>query len=448
MLKKFIIIDTDQIFVQKFDKNIKDQFLANEFEIINLIPKTVHGKSNMFDICFKEIGAYNMDDIAAFFVDINLSEEERDTTGIELALLLRDKYCRIPTYAITSKYSNDRDFDSISDASIEPSLNGVLIKSYLSDKNFSAERIKNMLAKANLQNVGIKNTESVVIDVLIISVIPKEFEALDYVFDFTNDKSLEAEFNFDGIRIWPKIIEQKVNGNLKLKVHFAMIGAAGNVLSGLFMNSILNKVSPDLVVLCGIAAGNATKINIYSSIVGNNVVYYELQKLKSDGKIDFRVKPSTLPARSLKDISHLLMREKEWKQSLIEFLDKIEIDEQDFIDKGWITSSWKDSLQLKDGVIASGEKLLADGHTLSSLAQIINIDKNLIAGEMESTGFCEACHQKGISQYMVFRGISDYGGAEKADEINDKYQIIAALSSAALLQQYLQFIYVPSGLKN
>ena len=442
MQKRFLIIETDQTFIQKFQKNLDNQFLSPDFSILNIIPNTINGKLKMFNDCVEAISKISTDEIGAILIDINLSEEERDNTGIELGMEIRKQYPNMPIFAITSKSSSDNDLDTLSDATLED-FDGVLIKKYLIGNDFSAERLKIMLSKAAAKRIKKTNIYQSPIDVLVVSVVPKEFQALDLIFNLTDNNTRTATQIIDGIRFWTKKIKQNTTNKHELNVHFTMIGSAGNVLSGLFMNSVLSYYSPKVAILCGIAAGNSEKVKIYSAIIGNHVAYYELQKLRTNGELEYRIRPHSFPSVSTKDISYLVMRNKEWKEGFAKELEKIEIEKNDFIRKDWIDEHWLNSVVLKEGVIASGEKLIADGQTLTSLAKIINIDKATLAGEMEAAGFCEACHSAGVQEYLVFRGISDYGGVEKSDEINDKYQIIAALSAGTLLKEYLEYIYNP-----
>lgn len=109
--------------------------------------------------------------------------------------------------------------------------------------------------------------------------------------------------------------------------------------------------------------------------------------------------------------------------------------------KNWITKSWQDNLKIECGNILSGEKLFADGETLEHLSEVSSIGKNKFAGEMEGYGYGYACRQNRHLDWLIFRGISDFGGQEKSDLVNKKYQIIAALSAAALVREYLLYIY-------
>jgi nucleoside phosphorylase len=120
---------------------------------------------------------------------------------------------------------------------------------------------------------------------------------------------------------------------------------------------------------------------------------------------------------------------------------KIEISEFDQIQGAWLKSNWLDEVTLTFGTILSGEKLFADGSTIIELFKNNSIGKEALAGEMEGYGFAHTCIAKRHYDWLVVRGISDYGGQEKSDPINKKYQKVAALSAMTLLEYYLKNIY-------
>src|ERR1035437_8092084 len=118
--KLLIVVETDPIFLQRFKKNLINQFLNDEYKIVQVIPEITEKKPKMLLQCIEEVSNhFKENSVAAIFIDINLSDEERDNTGIELGNKIRNLYNSIPIFSITSKYSNDRDFDSLCDASLE-----------------------------------------------------------------------------------------------------------------------------------------------------------------------------------------------------------------------------------------------------------------------------------------------------------------------------------------
>ena len=59
---------------------------------------------------------------------------------------------------------------------------------------------------------------------------------------------------------------------------------------------------------------------------------------------------------------------------------------------------------------------------------------------MEGSGFSPACIEF-KRNWLVFRGISDYGEADKNSPVNKKYQNIAAASAVTAMMYYLTNLY-------
>jgi nucleoside phosphorylase len=277
-------------------------------------------------------------------------------------------------------------------------------------------------------------------DVAIISVIPKELEALKTTFGFGGD---EPFINVNGIKIWKSKLIQDINSGRELNILHTMIGSAGNVSSSLVTHIILQNFKIKLAILCGIAAGNKAKTKVYSAVLGDKIVYYENQKLILNADPKLRIDPIPIDVHRGRDIPHLASDSENWKTKFLNALTRanISISVEETKDKSWITSNWQEELKIGEGVIVSGEKLFADGSTLEKLAEENTIGKYIIAGEMEGYGFARACIEDSHKEWLVVRGISDYGGPEKSDDVNDNYQIIAAMAASTLVEHYLKSSY-------
>jgi nucleoside phosphorylase len=84
--------------------------------------------------------------------------------------------------------------------------------------------------------------------------------------------------------------------------------------------------------------------------------------------------------------------------------------------------------EYKSGLVQAGDRLKRDG----SLPQTWRTSHDkLYAVEMEGGGFAQAC-ESDDHEWMVFRGISDFGDPEK----RDKKQAVAAVAAAALVRQF------------
>jgi len=277
-------------------------------------------------------------------------------------------------------------------------------------------------------------------DVVILTVILKEFEAIKEVFSFAKKSS--PTYNIDGLRLWSKTISQKDKS--KINILAGMIGTPGNLSSYLEADAVLKKNNVDLMVLCGIAAGSKeTGTHIYSVAVADTVTYYENQKLKSESTTSYRLKPIPIQPKLEKDLPFIQERLPKLKEQMLRLAEKPPYAKRDFNKKEWIDAKWIDKINITSGNILSGEKLLADGISFGKLADVVQISKHAVSAEMEGYGFAKACLHNYQSRFMIFRGISDYGGAEKSDPLTDKYQYLAANAAAITLKEYLINIYQP-----
>jgi nucleoside phosphorylase len=442
MKKTILIIESDDSFIMQFEENLSRKWLDNIYEVKKILPLFTKGKDKLFLKCIADIKEFSeKNSVCSIFVDINISNIERDNTGIELGLKIRENFTQVPLYLITERNKNDYDFDTVCDATLED-FDGVFFKSYLLSGDFSQERLEKIIDKGTEKRKYFSVIEKEQFDVVIISVIPKEFEALNLVFKFKNNDT-EPYKVINGIRFWKGEFIQNINQGLKLKVLYTMIGEAGNILSAVVSDLIFKSFNVKFAILYGIAASaDITKAKIYSAVVSERIVYYELQKFYEEGKIKHRLSVSPEDGFTNRDVPHILSFTKDWKKEFENILSEIEIDFKDFENKNWIDEKWVENVSLSSGVIASGEKLLADSITISQLRELINVNKGVVAAEMEGYGFTNACRENRLKKWIMFRGISDYGGPEKSDEVNDKYQIIAALSSATLAKIYLKNIYI------
>jgi len=369
--------------------------------------------------------------VAGIFVDINISDTEKDDTGVELACAIKNEHAELPVFSITSKFTTDFDKDTFSDATTR-GLNGVFLKEYLLGKEFDAARL-DRLSNSEFEFMANRRAK---VDVCVIVVTQVELEMMDKLFDFIKTAPFKI---FDGIRIWK--VKIRNDNDEVIEVAITMVGSPGNVLSGIFTSSILEKIKPDMVILAGIAAGVKERVTIYSTVVANSIVYYELQKFYENGTIKYRLKHESLPTAIDREISYLLLQKDNWVKSLSENIKLIDINYDDFKDRNWIQADWINRVNLIPGIIGSGEKLISNSDFIEELDSIIIANKGLFAIEMEAFGFINACKDKMVKKYFIIRGISDFGGDEKNDPINDNYQKIAALSMVTLLDIYFKKMY-------
>jgi nucleoside phosphorylase len=268
------------------------------------------------------------------------------------------------------------------------------------------------------------------VDIIIFTVVKNEYNALKNLFSIDKNTLINNK-KLNGIKAWEVDIERS-GGFDKLNALIVYIGEPGDLECSIAAMRVFQEYDCDLAVLCGIAAGLQNEIKKYSIIVSKGVVDYEPQRLESNGEITYR--PKTYPINDkklLRDIQYIETESDDWRKyyhkTILELGSEFNIQQ---VEKS----------EFKVGIIASGKKLFADSDSLEILRNSITFDKGIVAVEMESAGFCIACNEF-YNNWLVIRGISDYGGEDKNEELNKKYQHIAAFGAFTALLYYLKNNY-------
>lgn len=268
-------------------------------------------------------------------------------------------------------------------------------------------------------------------DIIILSIVPVEFNTMNDLFGVGSDKE---DDDINGLWFYRFQVDRTYNRK-PLKVLITLVGQAGDINCSLACSRILQKYDCDLMLLFGIAAGLRSQLTKYSTVVSQSIVNYEFQRIDEDG-ITFRPKIFNIDRYTAKIISKI--DSDKWKSEFLKQYDKLVDNKVEFpINK-------LDEVVLKEGVIASGAKLLANGKHLAFLRKKIPVEKGIIAAEMEGSGFSPTCEEYG-KKWLIFRGISDYGEPDKNDPLNKKYQKIAAASASVAVMYYLKFLYRTPG---
>lgn len=151
-MNTIILIDTDISFKDRLDKKLKVDMIADKYRFHLLCPDTTFDqKSSLVTACVQSVQQVveNEANVIAIFVDVVIVEggRQRDSTGIDIAVALREVFPKMPLYNITGKYSDEEsDVEIIAKATLED-VDGVLIKSFLEGKAFSAERLQTIIDK-------------------------------------------------------------------------------------------------------------------------------------------------------------------------------------------------------------------------------------------------------------------------------------------------------------
>ena len=270
-------------------------------------------------------------------------------------------------------------------------------------------------------------------DIGIFTIVSVEFEQLKNILSFDKHESSKL-LDINGLEYFVAKINRD-NDFPPLSVLVTLIGLAGNITTAIACMRTFRKYDIELSIICGIGAGVKGEIEKYSVVVSNGVVDYEAQRLEED-KSTYRADPIDIDDYHKRRFAHLSSIQENWKKDYLRYAEDKLIDPSDF------DISIMNNLVIKDGLIASGGKLLADGTTLKTLRNNLQIKKGVLVAEMEGSGFASVCREL-KKDWLIFRGISDLGGGEgdKDDPINKKYQKIAAAGAVKAAIYYLTYLY-------
>jgi nucleoside phosphorylase len=275
-----------------------------------------------------------------------------------------------------------------------------------------------------------KNTSKRKFDVIIFTVVPVEFQTLNRILNFA-PKGKKEDFTKKGFWYYEYILDRPGRGDLSCLI--TMIGSAGDISCYSACSTTFEEFDCDLALLCGIAAGNKEDIKKYSAVIAESIVAYEYQRLEED-KITYRPQYFSIDGYTKRLIDKKDFHLHEWTQLISEFVKKTEIQLEEVKDY-----SIGDT-ELKTGVIAAGAKLIADGETLEVLKENIPIGKGIIAAEMEGSGFAPCCKEYN-KEWLVIRGISDFGEDDKNNKLNKKHQPLAVAAASATMVYYLKYLH-------
>lgn len=307
-----------------------------------------------------------------------------------------------------------------------------IIDSLVKEKSEKVRQLKyfdfihkfNKVTTSQIQSINLKEK----FDIIIFSIVPIEFNTMNELFNVASIGN--EDYDINGLWFYKLNIERSFNRE-PLNALITLVGQAGDINCSLACSRTLQKFDCDLMILFGIAAGIKTEISKYSTVVSQSVVNYEFQRIDKDG-ITFRPKIFYPDEYTSKVITKL--DSNKWKSGFLEHYESLVKNKKE------LPFKTLENVTLKEGVIASGAKLLADGTTLENIRTKVPIEKGIIAAEMEGSGFSPTCEEY-HKNWLIFRGISDYGGPDKNNAINKKYQKVAAASAATAVMYYLKYLY-------
>jgi len=250
-----VLVDPDEGFEKRFRKRLEEENISDRYELRRVVPDTTLETRHMITACSDEISQLTQTaSIKAFFVDIVILEKGvPDTIGVDIAKELRQRFPSTPVYNITSKHMHEDELDILSEATLED-VDGVLVKSYLEGKRFSAKRLRQIFEKAeekrsaygmrtalDVHNVQAEDVRRLHTDVVILTALDEEQDVV--------------------LKHFPSELQDVGNRRIRFGEHaglqFAILAmhGKGNTRAAAVTMWAITQLKPRYILLLGIAGG-------------------------------------------------------------------------------------------------------------------------------------------------------------------------------------------------
>lgn len=243
------------------------------------------------------------------------------------------------------------------------------------------------------------------IDVAILTAIEVERRAVCEAFGLTEEHRIRKDS-----RVYWRGKLPLGNGEA-YELVVAQAPDAANIDAAILTNDLLHHWKPAAALLVGIAAtADPAKVKLGDVVLGSEVYYYERAKVIGEGT---RPEPKLIPADST--LWANVTAVPDWDGEInLERPDGTEI-----------------RPRVHAGVIASGEKVIADSGARNAIAAG---HRKIVAIEMEGYGFSRAVWQSFEHvRHLDIRAICDDGSKDK----NDDWHAYAAASAASFAKHFL-----------
>lgn len=271
-------------------------------------------------------------------------------------------------------------------------------------------------------------------DVAIITVLP-EYELRAVLHRFGIEPHAPEHERRGSLRLWHTSLNSRRHGQLNIAI--TSIGPSGNADASSVTTSAIEHLHPHLAVLVGIAAGREGSVQLGDVVVAEQVLAYEFEKRTPDGTLP-RPRHKALHQTVRDDLAFFTPSAPALYEDIQRECAGLDADELPPIDVAPSGTAIR-----YPATIASGEAVLADG-SLEALSQRFGDDR-LIAGEMESAGFCIAA-ERARTPWLSIRGISDFGTPQSKDgRAKDRFHHFASISAACYAYHFLRDAYSAIG---
>jgi nucleoside phosphorylase len=174
-----------------------------------------------------------------------------------------------------------------------------------------------------------------------------------------------------------------VHGNARVLMAQSEMGSGGPAGTQATVQASIEALSPDSVVMVGIAFGvNSKKQKIGDILISRQLTSYDLQRVGMDKRgRQKRIPRGDRAHASVRLVDRFVSGRKDWKES-----------------------------EVRDGLILSGDKLVDN---LEFLQQLLQFEPEAIGGEMEGAGLYAAA-QRAEVDWLLVKAICDWADGNKS----------------------------------
>lgn len=284
-----------------------------------------------------------------------------------------------------------------------------------------------------------RGTQYKACDIGVLTVISPELQSARSAFGATERDKVRHN---DGTVYWRGSVLSELKQR-KFDVILAGVGIAGNASASGAATRMIDRFNPRVMLLIGIAAGIRGKVRIGDVLLSERIVGYEKSAVisrpnepaKEERRPDIPMVSSAISQAMLNYEFNVASVGEIFHRIGGQYPEGPKGEQEDWQHVARSIRCHTNS------TIASGDKLLRNASSLIDIRS--NIHGKTSAGEMEASGFAEACNAAKID-WIVIRGISDFGDDFK----DDQFHLFASRSAAAVAADFAaKALDIPLGLQ-
>lgn len=264
------------------------------------------------------------------------------------------------------------------------------------------------------------------VDIAVLVPKADELRAVEWAFGANFSKSDGKLSGGKGYYLL-KLHNESAGKKMILLVAVVFVNDQGNSTTSNITEQVLLQLDPTVLVLTGTAAGRQGKVNIGSVVISSLVI--DAQEWRISDVATPRTRQHEPPEEIRTDIERFISKNsvlQEWHSKILEL--PVEVAGE----QGVTTELWQLRPIARMGLVGSSNYLHVSPEFLGKLW---SLDDRLCCVDMESGGFGSACRGLVQRQWLIVRGISDFG---TPDSKKEGYRAASAASAATLLRMFFE----------